>query len=89
MYLFFFQYGGNAAACAAALAVMEVVENENLKDHALKVGDYLLNALQSLYDKYEIIGEVRGHGLFAGIELVTDRHNRVPATLLAKRIVKG
>lgn len=82
-----FQYGGNPVSCAIANAVMDVIEKENLQKRALAVGNYLLQELKKLQKRHPIIGDVRGVGLFVGIELVKDRVKRTPATAEAKRIV--
>lgn len=66
---------------------MEVLERENLRDHATRVGNYLMNSLRQLMIKHRIIGDVRGVGLFVGIELVTDRKKRTPATAEAQHVV--
>ncbi|KAL1139525.1 hypothetical protein AAG570_006508 [Ranatra chinensis] len=84
---YFNTYGGNPASCAAALAVMEAVEKDNLRENAVKVGRYLLNSLKRLADKHTLIGDVRGVGLFIGIELVLDRETRTPATNQAQQII--
>lgn len=74
-------------SCAIANAVMEVIERENLQENADKVGKYLMTELRKLAKRRRIIGDVRGVGLFAGIELVTDRVKRTPATAEAKHVV--
>lgn len=74
-------------SCAIANAVMEVIERENLQEHALKVGNHLMIELRKLAKRRKIIGDVRGVGLFAGIELVRDRIERTPATAEAKHVV--
>lgn len=74
-------------SCAVALAVMEVLERDNLRDHATRVGNHLLNSLKQLMNKHSLIGDVRGIGLFVGIELVKDREKRTPATEEAQHIV--
>ncbi|XP_055333371.1 alanine--glyoxylate aminotransferase 2-like [Paramacrobiotus metropolitanus] len=84
---FFNTYGGNAAACATAMAVMDVVEDERLMQHAKEVGDYLLDRLSVLKEKHAAVGDVRGKGLFLGIEIVKDRKNRIPDTETAKIII--
>uniref|UniRef100_A0A1B6E588 Alanine--glyoxylate aminotransferase 2-like n=2 Tax=Clastoptera arizonana TaxID=38151 RepID=A0A1B6E588_9HEMI len=84
---YFNTYGGNPVSCAVAKSVMEVLERENLRDHAIRVGNYLLNSLRQLMLKHNIIGDVRGIGLFIGIELVLDRVKRTPATAEAQHIV--
>ena len=81
---FFSTFGGNNVSSAIGLAVLEVVQEEKLQAHALQVGERLLNGLRDLQQRHEIIAEVRGSGLFLGVELVRDR---VPATREATRIV--
>lgn len=71
-------FGGCAAGPAAALENLRIIETENLLDNAAAMGDYLLDRLRALQDKHEIIGDVRGKGLFAGAELVADRDSRAP-----------
>jgi 4-aminobutyrate aminotransferase-like enzyme/Ser/Thr protein kinase RdoA (MazF antagonist) len=82
---FFSTFGGNPVACAAGLAVLDVLEEERLQENALTVGDYLLNGLRQL--RHELIGDVRGLGLFLGIDLVRDRLTLKPASTEASRIV--
>jgi 4-aminobutyrate aminotransferase-like enzyme/Ser/Thr protein kinase RdoA (MazF antagonist) len=76
---FFSTFGGNPVACAAGLAVLDVLQNENLPQNALEVGNYLKKSLHALQGKYPIIGDVRGSGLFLGIDLISDRGARTPA----------
>jgi len=71
-------FGGCTAGPAAALENMRIIEEENLLENATVVGEYLLARLHELKDKYEIIGDVRGKGLFAGFELVKDRQTKEP-----------
>jgi ethanolamine-phosphate phospho-lyase len=73
---YFNTYGGNPVSCRAAIAVMDVVENEKLMEHARTVGNYLLHKLKEIGQKYDIIGDVRGRGLFIGIEIVRDAKTR-------------
>lgn len=84
---YFNTYGGNPVSCAVANAVMDILEKENLREHALVVGNQLLNAMKSLMDRYPIIGDVRGIGLFVGVELVTCRKQKTPATAEAQHII--
>lgn len=72
-------FGGCAAGPAAALENMRIIEDENLLDNTNVMGERLLNNLHALKDKHEVIGEVRGKGLFCGAELVADRSTRAPA----------
>ena len=76
---FFSTFGGNPVSCAAGMAVLEVLEKEKLMNNALVVGNYMLERLKPLVDKYKIVGDVRGSGLFLGVELVKDRTTLEPA----------
>jgi len=71
-------FGGCAGGPAAALENMRIIEEENLLDNVNKMGDYLMDRLHELKDKHEIIGDVRGKGLFVGAELVKDRKTKEP-----------
>ena len=71
-------FGGSTAGPAAALEVLKIIKREKLIENINVVGDYLKNKLLELQDKHEIIGEVRGKGLFCGIELVKDRATKEP-----------
>ena len=84
---FFSTFGGNTVSCAVGLAVLEVVQKENLQAHARLVGEHLLAGLRGLAERFPVIGDVRGSGLFLGAELVTDRATRTPDTLAASFIV--
>ncbi len=84
---FFSTFGGNPVACAAGLAVLDVLEEEQLQARALRVGSYLKNSLHALQQKFPIIGDVRGSGLFLGLDLVLDRETRAPAPLQAGYVV--
>jgi 4-aminobutyrate aminotransferase-like enzyme len=70
---FFSTFGGNTVSCATGLAVLDVVEEECLQQHAREVGEYLLAELRRLRSRHEIIGDVRGSGLFLGVELMRNR----------------
>ncbi|MGZ4814404.1 MAG: aminotransferase class III-fold pyridoxal phosphate-dependent enzyme [Terriglobales bacterium] len=83
---FFSTFGGNPVACAAGLAVLDVLAEENLQDNARVIGDYLKRGLEDLQKKHAIIGDVRGLGLFLGVDLVVDRETREPATRQASYI---
>ncbi|XP_053678275.1 alanine--glyoxylate aminotransferase 2-like [Anopheles nili] len=85
---YFNTYGGNPVSCAIANAVMRVIDEEHLQEHALRVGRYLLEQSKALAYEYQLVGDVRGTGLFVGIELVTDRQRRLPATRAAKAVVE-
>jgi len=71
-------FGGVAGGPAAAIENMNIIIEENLLDNVNKMGDYLMGRLHELKDKHEIIGDVRGKGLFVGAELVKDRKTREP-----------
>ena len=71
-------FGGSTAGPAAALEVLKIIKREKLIENINEVGDYLKNKLLELQDKHEMIGEVRGKGLFCGIELVKDRATKEP-----------
>jgi len=76
---YFSTFGGNNVSCAVGLAVLDVLQEEKLQAHALAVGARMLGGLRALAERYEIIGDVRGSGLFLGVELVRDRETREPA----------
>ena len=84
---FFSTFGGNPVACAAGLAVLDVLEEEKLQENARRVGKHLKNRLEALQERHALIGDVRGSGLFLGIDLVLDRTTREPAPLQASYIV--
>jgi 4-aminobutyrate aminotransferase-like enzyme len=84
---YFNTFGGTPVACAAALAVLEVVEQQGLQANALETGDYLLDKLKKLKANKFIIGDVRGSGLFIGIDLVGGPDSREPATSETSRAV--
>jgi 4-aminobutyrate aminotransferase-like enzyme len=84
---YFNTFGGTPVAAAAALAVLDVVEEQDLQAKALETGSYLLGELRQLATDQPLIGDVRGSGLFIGIDLVLDRENRAPATAETGRAV--
>lgn len=84
---YFNTFGGNPVSCAAALAVLDVLEEEGLADHARDVGDFAIQLLGQLAERHSCIGDVRGAGLFFGAEIVKDRETKTPAPDLADRIV--
>lgn len=85
--MYFNTYGGNPVSCAVGLAVLEVLENEGLVDNAANVGNYVLQRFRDLEAKHDVIGDVRGRGLFFGIDLVEDRETKEPDALSAKKVV--
>jgi len=76
---YFNTFGGNPVSMAAGLAVLDVIEQEEMQQHALETGNYLMNGLRELMNKYPVISDVRGHGLFIGAEMVKDRNTLEPA----------
>jgi 4-aminobutyrate aminotransferase/(S)-3-amino-2-methylpropionate transaminase len=80
-------YGGNPVACSAALAVMDVLEEENLLEQGKALGEKLQTRLIAFEKEFELIGDVRGLGPMMAIELVTDRKKKTPATDDAKALV--
>jgi 4-aminobutyrate aminotransferase-like enzyme/Ser/Thr protein kinase RdoA (MazF antagonist) len=85
---FFSTFGGSTVSCAVGLEVLDVVIEEGLQSHALRVGTRLLAGLEELKAEYPIVGDVRGRGLFIGVELVRDRETREPATAEAAFVVE-
>ncbi|GAX12597.1 ethanolamine-phosphate phospho-lyase [Fistulifera solaris] len=83
---YFKTFGGNPVCAAAGVAVLDVLEKENLQQNALEVGMYLKQQFELLQSTIELIGDVRGSGLFLGVELVRDRSSLEPATAEASFI---
>ena len=86
---YFNSFGGNPVSCAVGHAVLNVIEEEGLQQNAKDVGFYLKSLLNELKEKYSIIGDVRGFGLFLGIELVRDPESLEPADKEADQIVNS
>lgn len=80
---FFSTFGGSTLSCRTGLEVLNIVEDEHLQQNARQMGDKLLAGLHDLQKKYNIVGDVRGYGLFIGLDLVTDLKTREPGTALA------
>jgi len=76
---FFSTFGGNNVACAAGLAVLDVIRDEQLIDNARRTGAHLRDGLKNLMARHALIGDVRGVGLAVGVELVRDRRTLEPA----------
>lgn len=73
-----YTYSGHPTACAAALAVLDIVEAEDLPGNAAKVGAELIGKLQPLSERFDVVGEVRGKGLMIALDLVADKRTRQP-----------
>jgi len=85
---YFNTFAGTPVGCAAALAVLEVIEEQDLAVKALKTGDYLINNLRKLATNHDVIGDIRGNGLFIGVELVRNRDDLEPAIEETARAVE-
>ena len=83
---FFSSFGGNPVSAAVGMAVLDVLEKEQLMAKANVTGDHLMAGLRNLAQHHQLIGDVRGAGLFIGVELVRDRATLEPATAEASRI---
>jgi len=84
---YFNTFAGNTVSCAAALAVLDTIEREGLVRHAASVGKILRDGIAELASRHEAIGDVRGVGMFVGVELVSDRAARTPDRELTTRVV--
>ena len=84
---YFNTFGGNPVSCAAAMAVLEELESENLQENASKIGTLALERLSELAGKYDVIGDVRQSGMVFGAEFVLDRATGEPATAYADHVV--
>ncbi|MGI4941167.1 MAG: aspartate aminotransferase family protein [Janthinobacterium lividum] len=84
---YFNTFGGNAVSCAAALAVLNVIERDGLVAHARDVGAYLKDRLEHLAERQEAIGDVRGAGLFVGVEIVSARAGKTPDPATTAKLV--
>ena len=80
---FFSTFGGSTLFCRTGLEVLNIVEDEHLQKNAKQMGDKLLAGLHGLQEKYKIVGDVRGYGLFIGLDLVKNLQTREPGTVLA------
>ncbi|MCZ2458953.1 MAG: aminotransferase class III-fold pyridoxal phosphate-dependent enzyme [Chitinophagales bacterium] len=76
---YFNTFGGNPVSMATGLSVLNVIREEKLQQNALETGNYFMERLKVLMNKYPVIGDVRGHGLFIGVEMVKDRDTKKPA----------
>jgi 4-aminobutyrate aminotransferase-like enzyme len=85
----FSTFGGNPVACAAALAVLDVIEAEDLIANAAGTGSYLREGLAKLAASHQLIGDIRGDGLLLGVELVDDQATRAPAAGRARVVTEA
>ena len=85
---YFNSFGGNPVSCAIGMAVMDVVQGEGLQEKALETGAYIMDGLRDMMDRHELIGNVRGSGLFFGAELVKSRETKERAPDEASAIVQ-
>ncbi|WP_217433992.1 aspartate aminotransferase family protein [Leisingera sp. ANG59] len=88
-YRYFNTFGGNPVSCAAAMAVLEEIEDKNLLAHAETVGAHARARLAALQEKYDVIGNVRGSGLVFGAEMVLDRSSKEPAVAFTDRVINA
>ena len=86
---YFNTYGGNSVSCAAALAVLEVIRRQNLLENARRSGEYLRRGLHKLAQRHAAIREVRGVGLFIGVELDANPTSGVSGSAETRRVVNG
>jgi 4-aminobutyrate aminotransferase-like enzyme/Ser/Thr protein kinase RdoA (MazF antagonist) len=83
---YFNTFGGNPVSCAIGMAVLDVIEDDNLQQCARAVGSHVIGGLRDVAARHAVIGDVRGLGLFIGVELVSDRETRTPAGALADHV---
>jgi 4-aminobutyrate aminotransferase-like enzyme len=86
---YFNTFGGNPVSSAAALATLQVLQQEQLMANAERVGAYAKAGLEKLAQKYDFIGDVRGSGLFFGAEMVLDKATKSPATEFTNRVANA
>ena len=86
---FFSTFGGNPVSCATGMAVLDVIADEGLVGRAADTGAHLLGRLRGLVERHDAIGDVRGEGLYIGVDLVNDRVTKTPATALADDVVEA
>ncbi len=84
---YFSTFGGSNLSCRIASEVLDIVDDEGLQDNAATMGERLLRGMRELGLRHEVVGDVRGIGLFTGLDLVTDRESRTPATGIADYVM--
>jgi len=84
----FSTFGGNTVACAAGMAVLDVIENGNLIEHGVKVGDYFKSKLKALSSQFPVIADVRGKGFMIGVEFLIGNDVNQPATKLTAALLE-
>ncbi|WP_245490585.1 aminotransferase class III-fold pyridoxal phosphate-dependent enzyme [Mesorhizobium sp. M7A.F.Ca.US.011.01.1.1] len=86
---YFNTFGANTVSIAAAQAVLDVIKDEKLMENAVRVGTYMIDGMKELQQKYEVIGAVRGAGLFLGMEFVADQETKAPNGKLSLAVVNA
>ncbi|QND46708.1 aminotransferase class III-fold pyridoxal phosphate-dependent enzyme (plasmid) [Rhizobium lusitanum] len=86
---YFNTFGANHVSIAAASAVLDVIRDEKLMENAAATGEYMLTGMRTLQGRFACIGDVRGAGLFLGLEFIKDRESRAPDGALALAVVNG
>jgi 4-aminobutyrate aminotransferase-like enzyme len=85
---YFNTFGGNPVSAAIGQTVLDVIVDESLQRNALTTGNYLMAGVRELGKSIETIGDVRGSGLFIGVEFVTDRESQSPGTKVTKDLIE-
>ncbi len=88
-YRYFNTFGGNPVSCAAAMAVLDELRDQDLVAKAKTVGDHARKRLEQLRDKYSVIGDIRGSGLIFGAEMVLDQQDKTPASAFTDRVINA
>lgn len=86
---YFNTFGGNPVSAAVGLAVLEIIEQENILQHVADTGSYLREGLLALKSRFDLVGDVRGEGLYFGVEIVESGDPDRPASSLTARVVEG
>ena len=84
---YFNSFGGNPVSCAVGRTVLEIIEKEKLQENAYLIGKYLIKELNGLKMRHSLIGDIRGRGLFLGVELIRDHEKLIPASSEAYQII--